>query len=39
VGPHRDACITIIAYVNVFQLGMIRSDWISESSYQQGRRF
>jgi hypothetical protein len=27
------------AYVNVIQLGMIRSDWGSEAEYRKGREF
>jgi ribosomal-protein-serine acetyltransferase len=38
-GLHRHMNFTHGQYVNVIQLGMIRSDWGSEAEYRQGRTF
>ena len=38
-GLHRHMNFTHGQYVNVIQLGMIRSDWGSEAEYRQGRAF
>jgi ribosomal-protein-alanine N-acetyltransferase len=38
-GLHRHMNFTHGAYVNVIQLGMIRSDWGSEAEYRKEREF
>jgi len=38
-GLHRHMNFTHGQYVNVIQLGMIRSDWGSEAEYRKGRMF
>jgi len=38
-GLHRHMNFTHGQYVNVIQLGMIRSDWGCEAEYRQGRTF
>ena len=38
-GLHRHMNFTHGQWVNVIQLGMIRSDWVSEAKYRKGREF
>ncbi len=38
-GLHRHMNFNRGAWVNIIQLGMIRSDWISETAYRQNRSF